>query len=96
MKATRFTNPKFDFSFVRAGGGAALRQPDQRPPGRACGPPGSTITELLATGAVDVVEPGEVQAALTKIIGCSSTGAPGQPEHRADRLPGQGPATCRP
>jgi hypothetical protein len=33
------------------------------------------VTELLATGAVDVVEPGEVQAALVKIAGA----IPGRP-----------------
>jgi len=66
MAPTRFTNPSFDFSFVErvavvpfenltndATAGARVTR--------------LVITELLASGAVDVVEPGEVQAALDKM-----------------------------
>lgn len=68
MKATQFTNPKFNFSFVQR---VAVLPFDNESIDRQAGPRATrlAITELLATGAVEVVEPGEVQAALVKIVG---------------------------
>lgn len=68
MKVTRFSNPNFDFSFVER---VAVIPFDNQSGDRQSGLRATrlTITELLASGAVDVVEPGEVQAALTKITG---------------------------
>jgi len=68
LKSTRFSNPNFDFDFVErvavlpfenlSNDGAAAARATRL-----------TITALLASGALDVVEPGEVQAALTQITG---------------------------
>jgi len=68
IKATEFTNPNFNFAFVQR---VAVLPFDNQSNDRQAGPRATrlTITELLATGAVDVVEPGEVQAALNKIAG---------------------------
>jgi polysaccharide biosynthesis protein PelC len=68
MKATEFTNPKFNFSFVQR---VAVLPFDNESSDRQAGSRATrlAITELLATGSVDVVEPGEVQAALVKIVG---------------------------
>lgn len=68
MRATQFTNPKFNFAFVQR---VAVLPFDNESVDRQAGTRATrlAITELLATGAVDVVEPGEVQAALTKIAG---------------------------
>jgi len=68
MKPTRFSNPNFDFSFVER---VAVIPFDNQTNDRQAGLRATrlTITELLASGAVDVVEPGEVQAALIKITG---------------------------
>ena len=68
MKTTRFANPNFDFSFVER---VAVVPFDNQTNDRQAGLRATrlTITELLASGAVDVVEPGEVQAALSKITG---------------------------
>jgi TolB-like protein len=68
MKATQFTNPKFNFSFVQR---IAVLPFENESIDRQAGTRATrlAITELLATGAVDVVEPGEVQAALVKIAG---------------------------
>ncbi len=68
MKATQFTNPKFNFSFVQR---VAVLPFDNESPDRQAGSRATrfAITELLATGAVEVVEPGEVQAALVKLLG---------------------------
>jgi TolB-like protein len=68
MKATRFSNPNFDFSFVER---VAVVPFDNQTNDRQSGLRATrlTITELLASGAVDVVEPGEVEAALIKITG---------------------------
>jgi TolB-like protein len=68
MKTTRFANPTFDFSFVER---VAVVPFDNQTNDRQAGLRATrlTITELLASGAVDVVEPGEVQAALIKITG---------------------------
>jgi TolB-like protein len=68
METTRFANPNFDFSFVER---VAVVPFDNQTNDRQAGLRATrlTITELLASGAVDVVEPGEVQAALIKITG---------------------------
>jgi TolB-like protein len=68
MKATRFTNPGFDFGFVER---VAVLPFENHTNDRQAGPRATrlTVTELLASGAVDVVEPGEVQMALNKITG---------------------------
>jgi TolB-like protein len=63
MKATRFSNPDFDFAFVER---VAVLPFENLSNDRQAGLRATrlTITELLASGALDVVEPGEVQAAL--------------------------------
>ena len=60
---TEFTNPEIDFSFVQRVAVLPFENlsSDQQAGFRATR---LTITELLASGALDVVEPGEVQAAL--------------------------------
>ena len=65
MKTTQFTNPKFDFSYVER---VAVLPFENLSSDRQAGPRATRlmITELLASGAIDVVEPGEVQAAMTK------------------------------
>ena len=67
IKPTQFTNPKFDFSFLERvavlpfdNHSTGDRQADMRAMRLM-------ITELLASGAVDVVEPGEVEAALAAL-----------------------------
>lgn len=77
MKATQFTNPKFNFAFVQR---IAVLPFDNESIDRQAGSRATrlAITELLATGAVDVVEPGEVQAALARIVG-APTGRPVAP-----------------
>ena len=74
MKATQFTNPKFNFAFVQR---VAVLPFDNESIDRQASLRATrfAITELLATGAVEVVEPGEVQAALVKIVGA----VPGRP-----------------
>lgn len=66
MEPTRFTNPRFDFGFVER---VAVVPFENLTHDAAAGPRVTrlTITELLASGAVDVVEPGEVQAALDRM-----------------------------
>jgi len=68
MKATNFSNPDFDFSFVER---LAVLPFENHTNDRQAALRASrlTITELLASGAVDVVEPGEVQAALNSVVG---------------------------
>jgi TolB-like protein len=68
MKPTRFANPSFNFGFVET---VAVLPFENHSNDRQAGPRATrlTITELLASGAVEVVEPGEVQAALNKITG---------------------------
>jgi len=70
---TEFTNPKFDFSFVER---VAVLPFDNLSNDRQAGLRATRlmITELLASGAVDVVEPGEVEAALAKL----QVGQPGR------------------
>lgn len=66
MEPTRFTNPRFDFGFVER---VAVVPFENLTNDAAAGHRVTrlAITELLATGAVDVVEPGEVQAALDRM-----------------------------
>jgi len=66
MATTRFTNPRFDFGFVER---VAVVPFENLSNDSAAGARVTrlVITELLASGAVDVVEPGEVQAALDRM-----------------------------
>lgn len=66
MAPTRFTNPRFDFGFVER---VAVVPFENLTNDAAAGARVTrlVITELLASGAVDVVEPGEVQAALDRM-----------------------------
>ena len=66
MSATRFTNPGFDFGFVERVAVVPFENltDDRQAAARATR---LVITELLSSGAIDVVEPGEVQAALDKM-----------------------------
>lgn len=65
---TRFVNPNFDFAFVER---VAVLPFENFTSDRQAAPRSTRllITELLASGAVDVVEPGEVQAALDRLPG---------------------------
>lgn len=75
LPTTEFVNPAFDFSFVQRVAVLPFENLSQDP---AAGVRATrlTITELLASGAVDVVETGEVNAALMRI-----------PSGRAGRAP---------
>ncbi len=66
LATTEFTNPRFDFGFVERVAVLPLEDlaEDRRAGVRATR---ILITELLASGAVDVVEPGEVQAVLDRV-----------------------------
>jgi len=68
MEPTRFANPQFDFGFVQR---VAVLPFENLSNDRQAGFRATrlTITEILASGALDVVEPGEVQAAIGKIPG---------------------------
>jgi len=74
VKTTSFLNPKFDFSFVER---VAVLSFDNLSNDHQAGFRSTRlmITELLASGAVDVVEPGEVRAAVSKLPGAQT--APG-------------------
>ncbi len=63
---TNFVNPDFDFGFVEKAAVLPLENlsNDQQAGVRATR---LLITELLASGAVDVVEPGEVRAAVESV-----------------------------
>jgi TolB-like protein len=65
---TRFTNPNFDFGFLER---VAVLPFENLTNDQQAGPRATRlmVTELLASGAVEVVEPGEVQAALDKLGG---------------------------
>lgn len=65
LPPTQFINPNFDFAFVETVAVLPLQNfsNDRQAGVRATR---LLITELLSTGAVDVVEPGEVQAALDR------------------------------
>ena len=68
MQPTRFTHPQIDFSFVERVAVVPFENlsTDQQAGFRATR---LLITELLASGAVDVVEPGEVEAAMARLAG---------------------------
>jgi len=67
LATTEYTNPRFDFGFVERVAVFPLEDlADDRQAGvRATR---MLITELLASGAVDVVEPGEVQAVADRLV----------------------------
>ena len=66
IQPTRFVNPEFNFGFVEKAAVLPLENltNDQQAGVRATR---LLITELLATGTVDVVEPGEVRAAFESV-----------------------------
>jgi len=66
MRTTRFTNPEFDFGYVEKVAVLPLENlsNDTQSGERATR---LLITELLSSGAVDVVEPGELRAAVQKL-----------------------------
>lgn len=68
LEPTEFTNPDIDFGFIERVAVLPFENlsSDQQAGFRATR---LMITELLASGAVDVVEPGEVEGALAKIRG---------------------------
>jgi len=68
VSTTDFANSQFDFGYVER---VAVLPFENLSGDRQAGVRTTRllITELLATGAVDVVEPGDVQAALAKIPG---------------------------
>lgn len=68
LEPTQFTNPKFDFGFLER---VAVIPLENLSENRQSGVRATRIlaTELLASGTVDVVEPGEVQAAVDRISG---------------------------
>jgi TolB-like protein len=66
MATTRFTNPKFDFGYVERVAVIPFENLSSDPTAGAR-VTRLVVTELLASGAVDVVEPGEVQAALDRL-----------------------------
>jgi len=72
INTTKFTNPNFDFGFVERIAVLPLENlaADNQAGERATR---MLITELLASGAVDVVEPGEVMAALSRVPGSHTT-----------------------
>jgi TolB-like protein len=63
IRPTRFVNPDFNFTFVER---VAVLPFENLSNDQQAGPRATRIfiTELLATGAIEIVEPGEVQAAL--------------------------------
>jgi len=68
VKTTSFLNPKFDFGFIER---VAVLPFDNLSSDNQAGSRATRlmITELLASGAVEVVEPGEVRAAVAKLPG---------------------------
>lgn len=72
IKATRFTNPRFDFGFVER---AAVLPFENLSNDREAGFRATRllVTELLASGTLDVVGSGEVQAAVAKQTGTRNT-----------------------
>jgi hypothetical protein len=67
LATTEFTNPLFDFGFVER---VAVLPLEDLADDRQAGVRATRvlITELLASGAVDVVEPGEVQAVADRVV----------------------------
>lgn len=74
LQPTEFANPRFDFGFLERVAVIPFENlsSDQQAGMRVTR---LLITELLASGAVDVVEPGEVQAALGR-LGAGRTNTP--------------------
>ena len=72
MRMTKFTNPEFDFGYVER---VAVLPLDNMSKDDQAGERATRmlITELLASGAVDVVEPGELRAAMLKLRADSTT-----------------------
>ncbi len=68
VRTTRYVNPEFDFGFVQR---VAVLPFENLANDRQAGVRATRlfITELLSSGAVDVVEPGEVRAAMNRILG---------------------------
>ena len=68
MKTTKYTNPDFNFGFVER---IAIIPLENLAQDNEAGVRATRLlaTELLASGAVDVVEPGEVTAALNRLPG---------------------------
>ena len=68
LRPTKFTDPRFDFGFVER---VAVLPLDNLSNDQQAGERATRllITELLASGAVEVVEPGEVRAAADRIAG---------------------------
>jgi hypothetical protein len=68
MKTTEYTNPDFNFGFVER---IAIVPLENLAQDSQAGVRSTRLlaTELLASGAVDVVEPGEVTAALNRLPG---------------------------
>jgi len=66
MRMTSFTNPEFDFGYVER---VAVLPLDNLSKDDQAGERATRmmITELLSSGAVDVVEPGELRAAMQKL-----------------------------
>ena len=75
LPTTQFTNTAFDFSFVQR---VAVLPFENLSGDREAGIRVTRlmITELLASGTVEVVEPGEVQAALIEVAGTPPGRAP--------------------
>jgi TolB-like protein len=71
MRATRYINPDYSFAFVERVAVLPFENFSSEPDAgvRATR---LLITELLASGAVDVVEPGEVNAALNRLAGLAT------------------------
>lgn len=67
LPPTEFTNPQFNFAFVERIAVLPLEDlvGDRQAGARATR---ILITEILAAGAVDVVEPGEVQAVVERVM----------------------------
>lgn len=67
LPTTKFTNPRFDFAFVER---IAVLPFEDLAGDRQAGVRATRIliTEILAAGAVDVVEPGEVQAVVDRVV----------------------------
>ena len=77
LATTEFTNPRFDFGFIER---LAVLPLEELAGDRQAGVRATRIliTEILAAGAVDVVESGEVQAVVDRVVRGGS--APSQKE----------------
>jgi hypothetical protein len=72
MRTTQFTNPDFNFGFVER---VAIIPLENLSQDNQAGVRATRLlaTQILSTGAVDVVEPGEVTAALNRISDANLT-----------------------